>query len=400
MLLQNISKQIGILSILIFSITTLLQAQDFTYVDTDPTLEKEAKDKEAYFNDLRKKASANYAACVQPASCVPIGHTHDPNDRDGPCLPAPSKACECHCRCERDYADALKRIEHEENRWRTDYSVRYEAWKQKAAKQQTVNNNLNQHKQQTTFNQSYEQTSKELDNAKDISMQAYQSAISEGNTQSYSFAKGILEGASQISDPKTALVYTGVGLGLSLLFNSGERKREAHERELQEYDKRIQKAREGKMKLQQEAALKQVKEQFITDAKNINKYGVSDIVNNKRYMTILLVPYVYTAENQDIYFSTPQYVPALSDGTYPLKTDVQAQAAKQVKALNLEGMQLILLYPIVNPNEFINEFTKKMGSGAVINFNAHLLRLITTAIEEEPAQQQNPSNKKDNFWNN
>ena len=261
------------------------------------------------------------------------------------------------------------------------------------------NNNLNQQKQQQTiFSQSYEQTSKELDNAKDISMQAYQSAISEGNTQSYSFAKGILEGASQINDPKTALVYTGVGLGLSLLFNSGERRREAHERELQEYDKRIQKAREGKMKLQQEAALKQVKEQFIADAKNINKYGVSDIVNNERYIAVLLVPYYCTAEKQDVYFSMPQHVPALSDGTYPLKTDVEAKATRQVKALNLERMQLITLYPIVNPGEFINEFTKKMGSGAVISFNAHLLKLPDAVIDKEPARQQNPSNKKDNFW--
>ncbi|MBX3238374.1 MAG: hypothetical protein KIT80_06275 [Chitinophagaceae bacterium] len=256
-------------------------------------------------------------------------------------------------------------------------------------------------KEAERIQQSYEQTQLELNNAKDISMQAYQNAISEGNTQSYSFAKGILEGASQISDPNATLVYTGVGLGLSLLFNSiekKERKREEHERELQEYDRRIQEARDGRMKLQQEAALKQVKEQFITDARNINKYGVVDIVNNKRYMAIVLVPYVYTAEIQDIYFSMPQYVPVLSDGTYPLKADVEAKASKQVDPLNLKGMKLIILYPIVNPVEFINEFTKKMGSGAVINFNAHLLRLADAAIEEEPVRQQNPSNKKDNFW--
>lgn len=114
--------------------------QNFNYQDSDPALEREAKEKKLYFEKLIKEAQANLASCNKGCN-VPIGHTHDPNDSDGPCKPTPNQTCKCHCNCTQSYEDALIRIRQQEDNWRLDYGKRLENWKLENSKSKSTRNN-------------------------------------------------------------------------------------------------------------------------------------------------------------------------------------------------------------------------------------------------------------------
>ena len=79
---------------------------------------------------------------------------------------------------------------------------------------------------------SQQQTQLELDRARNTAENTYQNAITAGKKDSGAMLDATLAATSQISDPTGQAVYTGVGLGMSLLMHLGEKK-EAERAEIQ-----------------------------------------------------------------------------------------------------------------------------------------------------------------------
>ena len=227
------------------------------------------------------------------------------------------------------------------------------------------------------------QTQIELENAKTKSMNAYEDAISNGRKESGAMVDATLEGASALSDPTEALVYTGVGLGLALFKHLSENNDEVEEKE--------QAAKEEANHIQ---LIISTKNNFIKDALNINKYSFSDLISKDRYASLLLVPNTVTASEQDIYFTYPVLVPKYSDDTYPLKDDIQKQLLKLLDKTFIRDKLVYTLYPITNPDLFITEFINKMGSGKVIFWNAQILKTLNRAF----ATKNNVMLNQDDFW--
>lgn len=246
--------------------------------------------------------------------------------------------------------------------------------------------------------QRYQQTQIELDNAKTVSMSAYQEAINSGKKESGAMLDATLAGAQQISDAKSQLIYAGVGLGISLFTNLAEKKA----------DKEAQ-----KMAIQQEnlhqKLIVETKVLFIKDLQNINKYTFEDLVNKKRFAVLLILPRNFIEDEQTIYFTLPTVILPYSDSSYPSKDEIKTKLLGCVNNDIKQNKSLVILYPIINVDEFQKNFIKKIGSGNIIYLNAQLANLIKqpynlnqnneTDFWGNPIKKQ-PNTKNDNsFWN-
>ncbi len=231
------------------------------------------------------------------------------------------------------------------------------------------------------------QTEIELDNAKNASLSAYQSAISNGRKESGAILDATLSGAQEISDPTSSLIYTGIGLGIALFTSMSE-----HKEMQMAKDREMEKIRneEKRRKLTIEA-----KENFIVEALSINKYNFSDLVSKKRYATVLCIPNTFNSKEQNIAFTYPIEVPEYSDGTHPLKPEIEKELLLAIDKNFLLDKIIYILYPIVDLDNFSNDFVKKMGSGKVISLNAELINYFKTPFEKK----YNMDSEED-FWGN
>jgi hypothetical protein len=252
----------------------------------------------------------------------------------------------------------------------------------------------------------------ELDNAKSASMSAYQQAIDNGRAGSGALLDATLSGAQQISDPSTSLVYTGVGLGLSLLSHMGEKKAKRKEAELKRKEMELQqqieeleaaqlerqqaeeKKEQAKLEAERKAGIIAAKKTFTTEALNINRYTIGQLLTRARYASVMLTPKEFTPLEQPIYFTMPVKVPPHADSTYPL---AEAVRSKLISSLNKEltsNYKTELLYPITDIDKFTDEFVKKMGSGTVISLDANLLEFIKPPYQQGAAANANNAG----FW--
>lgn len=232
--------------------------------------------------------------------------------------------------------------------------------------------------------QRYQKTEMELDNAKNVSMNAYQEAINNGKQQSRAMLDASLAGAQQISDAKSSLIYTGIGLGISLFMHLSEKKAAQEEKEEE------RRAEQERINL-----IINTKNDFIKEALDINKYSVSDLVSKDRYAIILVIPKQFTTDEDVVYFTYSVPVPKYSDGTYPLKPEVEKKLLISIDRNISDGKTVHTLYPITNLETFNNDFVKKMGSAKVININAQLLKLTKSPFSDSDGEKG-----KTDFWGN
>lgn len=259
---------------------------------------------------------------------------------------------------------------------------------------------------QGKYQQRYEQTQIQLNNAQLASDQAYQAAIANGRKGSGALLDATFAGASQISDAQSSLIYTGVGLATSLLMHMGEKKAE-----------RLEKEAEIRREAERKEKIIEVKKEFIKDALAINQYSFSDLISADRYLTVLLSPVSLTAENQVSYFSIPVKVPRYDDRTFPLRDEIEKQVLISIAKALLTGRKLNILYPVVNVDKFQDDFTKKMGSGHLVYLTAELLNFTTVPFIKQintndetdfwgspkkgtRPKENKPSKKEADFWNN
>lgn len=229
-----------------------------------------------------------------------------------------------------------------------------------------------------------QQTEQELTNAKNVSMNAYQEAINNGRKESGAMLDATLAGAQQISDPTGQLVYTGVGLGISLFLRQAEKKAERTEKE-----SAIQREEDHRR------LIIETKKQFINEALDINKYTFSDLLSKERYATILIIPNSFTGNEEPIYFTFPIRISEYSDGTYPLKIAIQTKLLSALDKNILQEKTIHTLYPITDVEKFSKDFVKKMGSGKVINLNAELLN-----FSKHPFIENTQPESEIDFWGN
>jgi hypothetical protein len=232
--------------------------------------------------------------------------------------------------------------------------------------------------------QQYQQTQVELESAKNASMAAYTNAINSGASGSSAMVDATLAGAGQISDGKAALIYTGVGLGVSLFMHISEKK--AAEQQKQADDQAEQ---------ERKNLIISTKTQFVEEALDINKYSFADLVTKDRYAAVLLTPKNFSTVEDPIYFTYPIAVPKYSDGTYPLKPEIERSLLLALDKTVLTGNNVHILYPITDLEKFNNDFVKKMGSGKVIYLNAELLNFSKPAFEQDSAK-----DSQTDFWGN
>lgn len=261
-------------------------------------------------------------------------------------------------------------------------------------------------------NNRFNQYEADLEAARNTSMTVYQNELAKGRRESGALAEAIISGAGQISDPTGSLVYTGVGLGLALIKSINEKKaikqeQEERERQLQEEQWRIER---------EKSLIIQTKQAYVQEALNINKYTMTDLLGKQRYAAVLLTPRQFTHLRQDILFTYPILVNKYADDTYPTKDLVEKKILGALPKDLTSQYSTRVLYPITDPNKFINEFIKKMGSGSVIYLDARLLNYTTDPFPvataaasgadfwETPAKpaakaiEAKPEKKEKSFW--
>jgi hypothetical protein len=237
-----------------------------------------------------------------------------------------------------------------------------------------------------------QQTQQELNNAQNVSMNAYQEPINSGKKESGAMLDATLAGAQQISDPTTSLVYTGIGLGISLFAHLSEKKAEKKEKASAAEKEEEQKRAESDRK----ELIIETKNKFVQEALDINKYTFSDLISKDRYASILLVPSEYSSSEQAIYFSSPLQINKYSDDTYPLKPEIEKKLLAVIDKKIVNDYKAYILYPITDLEKFTNDFVKKMGSGKVIYLNAQLIEFLKNPFAEENLLQ----NSDADFWGN
>lgn len=236
-----------------------------------------------------------------------------------------------------------------------------------------------------------QQLESDLSNAQSASLSAYQNAINTGKKGSGAILDATLAGSQQISDPTYSSIYTGVGLGIALFTHISEKKGEKKQKE----ELAKQKEEEIRTENERKQLIIETKNKFISDALNINKYDFSDLISKERYATILLVPKNYQPEEQQISFSSPFQIPKYTDDTYPLKVEIERQLLSCLDKATVAEKIVYTLYPITDPEKFISDFVKKMGSGKVINLNAELLN-----FSKDPFTSDFKQDKEKDFWGN
>jgi len=237
-----------------------------------------------------------------------------------------------------------------------------------------------------------QQMQSELNNSESAADNAYQTAILNGRKNSEALLDATLAGATQISDPTGQLVYTGVGIALSFIMGSAEKKQERLEKEEALRKEELQKK-----------LLIEAKDKFIRDILNINQYEFNDLISKERYASVLIVPNNFTPISQEIYFSIPVKVTKYSDGTYPLKDEIQKKLMESINSPYLNENKVYILYPLTNVDKFQTDFTKQMGSAHLISLKANLLNYSKVPfyqsddnINNNVGFTQSPTNNKRN----
>lgn len=373
--------------------TTTVLGQTYVYLDPDPAIEKEKKEKEAYFQNALSDINNKLLNCEKQCG----SYAADANNPKDPCTIA-GVTPKCICDCRAFYNPSIRNIHQQEKVWRVDIFRREEDYRKRKLKEQQQQGFQNQQQeagqakanqvegQLTNLQQRYQQTQIEFSNAQTAADNAYQSAIASGKKESGAMLDATLASAQQISDPNGQLVTMGVGLAVSLFLHFWEKKQEKLEREA------ATKRAEERIQL-----IVHSKNKYVYDAININKYGFSDLVSKVRYAALLLVPKYITSEKESIFFTIPVVVPKYSDSTYPLKDEIEK---KLLKALSLDksiltGMKLYTLYPITDLETFQDEFTKKMGSGHLLNFSPELAKFL-----DYPFSTKKMKIETSDFWGN
>lgn len=405
----------------------------YTYIEPDPVLEAEKRNKEAYFSGLRSSAAKTSENCLRACGHFDKGHVHDANDPD-PCNHSSSQM-QCECNCGAQYKSTLGDIDRLERDWQRTAQQRQKEYENRKIKEQQDGLNLQNQTQQRQNLESERQTAAqakldqvqqqlirqqqrnqqsqlELDNAKDVSMNTYQEAINSGKKESGALLDATLAGAQQINDPHASLVYTGIGLGISLFTHLAEKKAQKREMDLAAQQEEAKKRNEDQRKIgeerqrieeerkekQREIERKQLiidtKSVFIREALNINKYTFSDLVSKQRFASLLIVPQNFDSQDQSVYFSIPIPIPKYSDNTYPLKEDIKKKMLAAIDKGTYMNKIVYILFPIANEETFQNDFIKKMGSGSVISLNAQLI-----SFNQEPFV-QNAKDHEADFWGN
>jgi hypothetical protein len=213
-----------------------------------------------------------------------------------------------------------------------------------------------------------------------------------------------LAGASQISDAKSSLIYTGVGLGLSLFMHLSEKKEEKNAADIRRINETYRKQ-----------LVIDAKKNFLKDLINISKYSIADLIKKERYAVLIITAKNLEVSEQAIYFTIPKLIKPFSDSTYPSKESIITLLLNNISAQTKSEKQFYLLYPIINLQQFNDDFIKKIGSGNVIGFNASLIKFSESAdnkkYEETTDFWGNPikidsinskpkqTNKQSDFWN-
>lgn len=405
-----------LLTIFSFGLCSALHAQTmYTYVEPDPALEADKKSKEAYFRQLRDDAFTNWTNCSKQCG----SHAADANNPD-PCGKSdPINVCLCACATK--YQSSISEINKREQDWLKTAAQRQKDYENKKIKEQQgaldkqnklqqeqnfqnqqkaiAEQKLNEVQQQLADQQHrYQQTQIELDNAKNVSMNAYQEAINNGKKESGAMLDATLAGAQQISDANSQLIYTGIGLGISLFTHLSEKKAEKNAQIMAQQQENL------RTKL-----IIETKSLFIKDLQNINKYTIQDLVNKKRFAVLLILPKQFTDDNQKIYFTLPTLISAYSDSSYPSKEEIKTKLMGYISSELKQNKSFLVLFPIINVEEFQKDFIKKIGSGNVIYLNAQLVNFIKlpnnsnqnneTDFWGNPIKKQSTEKKDNSFWN-
>gem|GEM_PF-1568810 len=287
----------------------------------------------------------------------------------------------------KEYNDELKRLNSIPNTYKAQPAPQQsqqrdlDMQKQIAASQERVKQIQQQLEEQQ---RRYQQIQVDFSNAQISADNAYSAAIASGKKESGAMLDATLSGAQQISDPTGQLVYTGVGLAVSLVAFLGEKKQE-----------RLEKEATARREEERKSLIIQTKNKFIADAISINKYGIGDLVSRPRFAALLLVPKSFIPGQENSFFTIPVLVPKYADSTYPLKDEIEK---KLLKFLTLDknllaGMKVYTLYPITNVEKFQEEFIKKMGSGHLIYLSAELIDFSGYPFN------YNTESEMTDFWN-
>ncbi|HEX2846814.1 MAG TPA: hypothetical protein VHN59_09715 [Chitinophagaceae bacterium] len=318
---------------------------------------------------------------VNPKTQVPVGQKQQQENA------ATANAMNSYQNAGKEYNDELKRLNSIPNTYKAPTTPQQLQQKeidrqtQIAASQKRIQQIQQQLEEQK---RRYRQTQIDFSNAQISADNAYSAAIASGKKESGAMLDATLSGAQQISDPTGQLVYTGVGLAVSLVAFLGEKKQE-----------RLEKEAAARREEERKSLIIQTKNKFIADAISINKYGIGDLVSKSRFAALLLVPKPIISDQEKAFFTIPVLVPQYADSTYPLKDEIEK---KLLKALTLDkdlldDMKVYTLYPITNVEKFQEEFIKKMGSGHLIYLSAEL-----TDFSGYPFTYNTESGTVD-FWN-
>jgi hypothetical protein len=110
-------------------------SQTYTYTDPNPILEKEKKDKEAFFQKRKDNATRLGWECTQTCLKMNIPYSTDANNGGDKCK-SPNEKAKCLCACETRQNDSLTKISQQEKAWRLDIIKREEEYKNRKVKEQ------------------------------------------------------------------------------------------------------------------------------------------------------------------------------------------------------------------------------------------------------------------------
>ena len=132
-------KVLFTLAVLFFATNSFCQT--YTYVEQDPAIEKEKKDKEAYFQNLMQNVRNDQLSCEKRCG----SYAADANNPKDPCtLPGITPKCICDCRT--TYGNKLKNLEQQEKTWQIDIARREKNYENQQKQKQVVNNQVQSNK--------------------------------------------------------------------------------------------------------------------------------------------------------------------------------------------------------------------------------------------------------------
>ncbi len=257
-------KVIFILAILFFATHSFSQIT-YTYVEPDPVIEKEKKDKEAYFQNLISDIDNKLRNCEKQCG----SYAADANNPKDPCI-VPGVTPKCICDCRAFYNPSIAGIKQQEKAWRADIFKREEDYRKRKLKEQqseankvineTSNGTIQETKEENLdpikqIQLKQQQLQQDFSNAQGASSTAFETALNSGKKTSGAMLDATLAGSQYISDPKASLAYTGVGLSVALISWISEKK-EAQRAAMLE--------REQAERLSRQSELRRIKESLQT----------------------------------------------------------------------------------------------------------------------------------------